>query len=49
MAIAAVESTVDSYKFLTPLERQVLFLESRTGEKITQIRYRELLLAHCKQ
>jgi len=38
--------TVDLYPELTPLERHVLFLETYTG-KITQLRYAELLRAHC--
>ena len=39
-------TTTALYPDLTPLERHILFLESITGKKISQLRYSELLKAH---
>ncbi len=41
--------TTDLFPDLTPLERQVLFFENLTGQKLSQAKYRELLAAHFKQ
>lgn len=44
-----VNSTVDMYKHLTALERQVLFLEELYKQPLNSQKYQELMQIHFKR